>query len=248
MIKKGQWTVFPARLVRHMRKLRISPIRVVSQRDRQPRTVVDYSLCDVNEDTVPWAPSEAMQFGRALHRILRRILESHPRFGPVYISKVVIVEGFYRVWLLPSDIPTPGVALPTTKGDEPMIGFPLALPMGWVNSPPYFTVATKTIANLANAALATTANFPSHRLEAISETDPDSVAAYQDPPSPHRAPPVATAVPEDRIHEYSPLLVIFGVTIILMPFCNVNLLFPSSVCLINMFVSMDRDLVRPRAR
>jgi hypothetical protein len=204
MIKKGQWTVFPARLVRHMHKLRISPIGVVYQRDRRPRTIVDYSFCDVNEYTAPWAPYEAMQFGRALHRILRRILEAHPRFGPVHISKVDIDDGFYRVWLLPSDMPTLGVALPTTKGEEPMIGFPLALPMGWVNSPPYFTAATETIADLANAALVTTAKFPSHCLEAISETDPDSVADYQDPPSPSRAPPVSTAVPEDRIHEYSP--------------------------------------------
>jgi hypothetical protein len=85
-----------------------------------------------------------------------------------------------------------------------MIGFPLALPMGWANSPPYFTAATEIITDLANAALATTAKFPSHRLEAIFETDPDSVAAYQDPPSPSHAPLVATAVPEDRIHEYSP--------------------------------------------
>jgi hypothetical protein len=204
MIKKGQWTVLPARLVRHMCKLRISPIGVVPQRGRRPRTIVEYSFCDVNEDTAPWVPSEAMQFGRALHQILRRILEARPRFGPVYISKVDIADGFYRVWLLPSDIPTLGVALPTTNGEEPMIGFPLALPMGWVNSPLYFTAATETIADLANAALATTTKFPGHHLEAISETNPDSVADYQDPPSPSRPPPVATAVPEDRIHEYSP--------------------------------------------
>jgi hypothetical protein len=202
MIKQGQWTVFPARLVRHMRTLRISPIGVAPQRDHRPRTIVDYSFCDVNEDTAPWAPSKAMQFGRALHRILCMILEAHPRFGTVYISKVDIADGFYRVWLLPSDIPTLGVALPTTSGEEPIIGFPLALPMGWVNSPPYFTAATETIVDLANAALATIAKFPSHRLEAISETDPDSVVDYQDQPSPSRAPPVATTVPEDRIHEY----------------------------------------------
>jgi hypothetical protein len=45
------------------------------------------------------------------------ILEAHPRFGPVYINKVDIADGFYRVWLLPNDIPTLGVTLPTT-GDE----------------------------------------------------------------------------------------------------------------------------------
>jgi hypothetical protein len=33
-----------------------------------------------------------------------------------------------------------------------------------------------------------------------------------------------------------------------MPFCIVNLLFPSSVRLINLFGSVDRDLVRTRAR
>jgi hypothetical protein len=204
MIKKGQWTVLPARLVRHMRKLRIIPIGVAPERDRHPRTIVGYSFFDINEDTAPWAPSEAMQFDRALHRILHMILEAHPRFGTVYTSKVDIADGFYHVWLLPSDIPTLGVALPTMNGEEPMISFPLALPMGWVNSPPYFTAATETIADLANASLTTTAKFPSHRLEVISKTDPNSVADYQDPPSPSRAPLVATAVPEDRIHEYSP--------------------------------------------
>jgi hypothetical protein len=49
MIKKGQWAVLPARLVRRMRKLGISPIGVVPQRDRRPRTIVEYSFFDVNE-------------------------------------------------------------------------------------------------------------------------------------------------------------------------------------------------------
>jgi hypothetical protein len=143
-----------------------------------------------------------MQFGRALHRILRMILEAHPRFGPVYISKVDIVNRLYRIWLLPNDIPTLGVSLPTTVDKEPMIVFPLALPMGWVNSPPYFAAATETIMDLDNAALATDTKFPTHRLDAISETDPVSVADYQDPPPPpSRTPSVSTTVPEDRVHE-----------------------------------------------
>jgi hypothetical protein len=204
MIKKGQWTVLPARLVCHMRKLRISPIGVVPQQDRRPRTIVNYSFCNMNEDTAPWAPAEAMQFGRALHRILHMILEAHPRFGPVYISKVDIADGFYYVWLLPNNIPTLGVTLPTTGDEEPMIGFPLALPMGWVNSPPYFTAATETIMDLANAYLVTDNKFPTHRLDAISETDPVSVVDYQDPPPPpSRTPPVATTVPKDRVHQYN---------------------------------------------
>jgi hypothetical protein len=53
-----------------------------------------------------------MQFGRELHRLLRMVLEAHPRFRSIYTSKVDIADGFYRVWLLPSDIPTLGVTLP----------------------------------------------------------------------------------------------------------------------------------------
>jgi hypothetical protein len=144
-----------------------------------------------------------MQFGRALHGILCMILEAHPRFGPVYISKVDIADGFYRVWLLPSDIPTLGVALPIAGNEEPMSGFPLALPMGWVNSPPYFTAATETIADLANAALATDAKFQQHRLDATSETMPVSAAGQDLPLSPILSPTVATAMPEDRVQHYS---------------------------------------------
>jgi hypothetical protein len=202
MIKKGQWAVLPARLVRRMRKLRISPIGVVPQRDRRPRTIVDYLFFDVNEEIAPWVPAESMQFGRAFHLLLRMVLEAHPRFGSVYISKVDIADGFYQVWLLPSDIPTLGVALPAHGTEEPMSGFPLALPMGWINSTPYFTAATETIADLANSSLSCKTKFPPHRLEGISETDPTSVAYYVDSPSPV-APSVATEVPEDRVHSYA---------------------------------------------
>jgi hypothetical protein len=143
-----------------------------------------------------------MQFGRALHRILRMILEAHPRFGPVYISKVDIADGFYRVWLLPSDIPTLGVALPIAGNEEPISGFPLALPMGWVNSPPYFTAATETIADLANAAFETDTQFQQHHLDATSEKMPVSAAGQDLTLSPSLSPTVATAAPEDRVQHY----------------------------------------------
>jgi hypothetical protein len=58
------------------------------------------------------------------------------------MCKIDIADGLYRVWLLPADIPKLGVAFPTKDGEEPLIGFPLALPIGWVNSLPYSTAAT----------------------------------------------------------------------------------------------------------
>ena len=65
-----------------------------------------------------------------------------------------------------------GVLLPSKKGERKLIGFPQVLPMGWAESSPAFCAGTETIADLANAILAT--NIQSlgvcHRLDALSET------------------------------------------------------------------------------
>jgi hypothetical protein len=74
MMRKGQWTVLPASLARKLKGIRISPVDIVPQRDRRPRTIVDYSFYAVNDDTLPIAPCQSMQFVHALNRILRVIL------------------------------------------------------------------------------------------------------------------------------------------------------------------------------
>jgi hypothetical protein len=66
-MRKGQWIVLPALLAQKIKGIRIRPIGIVPQRDRRPRTIVDYSFYDVNDDTAPIAPGQSMQFGRALH-------------------------------------------------------------------------------------------------------------------------------------------------------------------------------------
>jgi hypothetical protein len=53
------------------------------------------------------------------------------------------------VWLHLADIPKLGVALPTSHGHSQLVAFPLALPMGWVESPPFFTTITVTPCDLA---------------------------------------------------------------------------------------------------
>jgi hypothetical protein len=135
MMQKGQWVLLPYHLVKHLPNLRLSPLGVVPQRDRRPRVIVDYTYSGVNDDTLCLAPPEAMQFGHALQRILQTILHADPRFGPVYLIKVDIADGFYRVWLNTNDIPKLGVIFPTLPHMEPLVAFPLALPMGW-NHPP----------------------------------------------------------------------------------------------------------------
>jgi hypothetical protein len=48
------------------------------------------------------------------------------------------------------DVPKQGILFPTREGEEPMVGFPLVLPMGWMQSPPLFTAATETLVDLAS--------------------------------------------------------------------------------------------------
>jgi hypothetical protein len=130
----GFWTLLPYRLVKDMPNLRLSPLGVVRQR----RVIADYSFWGVNADTIKLSPSEAMQFGPALERLLFRICHANTRFGPVYMAKTGLADGFYRLWLAARGIPNFGVVFPTEANEEPLVAFPLALPMGWVESPPLF--------------------------------------------------------------------------------------------------------------
>jgi hypothetical protein len=97
MIKKGQWILLPATQVLNNQNLRLSPLGLVPQRERRPRTICDYALFLVKDDTIELCPAESMQFGRALLRILQKTARSDPRLGPVYFSKIDISDGVYRI-------------------------------------------------------------------------------------------------------------------------------------------------------
>jgi hypothetical protein len=98
-------------------------------------------------------------------------VRSNPRLEPIYLSKVDIADGFYRIWVQAADVPKLGVLLPTIEGQESFIGLPLVLTMGWTESPPILTSATKTITDLANVAIKEGVLQKSHRLELVAETD-----------------------------------------------------------------------------
>jgi hypothetical protein len=163
MIKKGHWTVLPVSRVLHLQNLRLSPLGVVSQRESRPRTISNDSYFSVNDDTCPLAPLDSTQFGRAFHRILQRIARANPRCGWVYLSKLDIADGFYRVRVLPPDIPLLGVLFPQSPTEEQLIGFPLTLPMGWIHSLPYFCAVTETIDDLSNRATQSVTVAEPHR-------------------------------------------------------------------------------------
>ena len=171
---------------------------VVPQHERRPRPIVDYTFSGVNTDTVGLAPHEAMQFGRTLERLLSQVVHANPRFGPVHFFKLDIADGFYRIWLRAEDVPILAVSIPALPGEPPLLALPLALPMGWTQSPPAFCAVTETIADHANALLHKRRQFPlPHRLDNLADTRPSlpSVA--------HLSPPGACASRDPNIRSYT---------------------------------------------
>ena len=65
------------------------------QRKHHPHIIVDYSFSSVNQEADKGAPHEAMQFGRALNRVLHRIATADPADGQVYLLKLDLSDGFY---------------------------------------------------------------------------------------------------------------------------------------------------------
>jgi hypothetical protein len=162
---------------------------VVPQHERRPRPIVDFTFSDVNDDTVSLTPREAMQFGRAFDRLIHQVVQADPRFGPVQFMKLDIADGFYRVWLRAEDVPKLGVAVPSLPGEPPLVALPLALPMGWTESPPAFSAVTETIADVANRRLQRGAAHKTapHRLDAAAST-PSHDAIPLALPAPSRTP------------------------------------------------------------
>ena len=196
MIQKQQWVMLPYSAVKDLPGLRLSPPGCVPQRDRRPRWICDYTWSDVNPKTLPIAALESMQFGHALDRILREIILADPALGPVYLMKIDIADGFYRINLNINDIPKLGVVFPTLPGEEPLVALPLVLPMGWKNSPPAFSTATETSADLANQRLALHQSGPPHHLDDLAH----SIKSPSEPlpPSIPSMIPAAVPVPTHR--------------------------------------------------
>jgi hypothetical protein len=113
----------------------------------------------------------------------------------VHLAKIDIADGFYRVWLHLADIVKLGVAIPTAPGCLPVVAFPLAPPMGWVESAPYFCALTESACDRTNYMLSTLSTpclNQAHRLEQVASTHPPADADKQSFPRPTVAGPLPT--------------------------------------------------------
>jgi hypothetical protein len=184
MMKRGQWILLPYALVKDIPNLCPSPLGVVPQRDRCPRVIVDYTFNGVNADSLWLAPLEAMQFGHALQRLLEAINNADPWYSPVYLIKIDIANGFYRVWVNTDDIPKLGIVFPAMSDSDQLIAFPLVLPMGWKESLPYFCATTEMAVDLANQAIPMSYPGP-HCLDSLADTLPPPEPPSPTPPANH---------------------------------------------------------------
>jgi hypothetical protein len=164
-LRKGYWMLVEYDDVKNLPGLRLSPIGVVPQRERRPRVIVDYSFFGVNRETLKLALQESMQFGKAVERMTQVIVRSNPAFGPCRLYKGDMSDGFYRIGVTSSGSLKLAVLLPRFPGMPPMVAIPLVLPMGWTDSPPYFSMFTETVCDLTNEDFRKNKRYPAHPLE-----------------------------------------------------------------------------------
>jgi hypothetical protein len=198
MMRRAFWTVLPYSRVKHLKHLRVAPFGVVPQFDRRPRPIVDYSFSGLNHETLKLSPREAMQFGRVLERIMTQIVHADPRYGPVKQIKIDMADGFCLIRVKAEDIAKLGVVFPALDGEEPLIAFPLALPMGWTESPPYFCAFTETVADIANERILKWRRPPRHPLEQTASTLPVVAPSADSAPAPLFSVPPAVPQPTVR--------------------------------------------------
>jgi hypothetical protein len=160
--------LLPHEAVKDMVNVRWSPLGVVPQRERRPRVIVDYSFYGVNKDTLKLGPEEAIQFGKAVERLLKAGVRANPKFEPLLQYKLDISDGFYRIALSTLGSQRLGVLLLNFPGLPPLVAFPLVLPIGWTDSPPFFCVFTESICDLANQEIRKNVRYPEHPLEGLA--------------------------------------------------------------------------------
>ena len=90
-----------------------------------------------------------------------------------------------RFWVRIEDVPSISLLLPKKNtSDTQLVGFHLSLPMGYIDSAPYFCMATDTVTDIANETIALREQANKHPLdlstEAKSEDDAGAPTAKAD--------------------------------------------------------------------
>lgn len=83
MVKKQQWIELPAKILKDMFGLWLSPLYLLLQYGSQDRMISDSSYFDLNQDMLKIAHIKSMEFG-----LLFCIQHANKHFSPAYMSKM----------------------------------------------------------------------------------------------------------------------------------------------------------------
>ena len=138
---------------------------------RIPRLIFDFTWSGINDIAERLSLMEAMRFGGALLRILKQVLAADPRLGPVYLSKLDLADAYMRLWVRMEDVPSTAFFIPNkTPSNTQLVGFHISVPMGYIDSAPYFFMATETVADLAKNSIYQRGQAGKHPLELAAES------------------------------------------------------------------------------
>ena len=141
-------------------QLKISPIAAIPHKSKAFRSILDLLfrlrlknggfLESVNNSTLKLAPKGALdQLGHSLSRIIHAFTET-PSESKIFMVKWDIKDGFWRMDCKAGEEYNFAYVLLQEKGKPIRLVVPTSLQMGWVESPPYFCAATKTVRDIAS--------------------------------------------------------------------------------------------------
>ena len=156
-------------------QLKILPIAAIPHKSEAFWLILDLFFCLqlknrgflylVNNATVKMAPKGALdQLGHALSCIVHAFAKANDE-DKIFMAKWDIKDGFWRMDCEAGEEFNFAYILPQEEGKSTTRVVPKSLQMGWVESPLYFCVATKTARDIAsNYCDNPTGSLPCHNL------------------------------------------------------------------------------------
>ena len=170
-VQAGHLENFPLEAVTSLQNLWLLPVAVISQVGRRLHLIFDFTLSGLNDIAERLSPMDVMHFGGALLCILKQVLTTDPRLGPVYLSKVHLSYAYMRMWARIQDVPSFAFLIPKkTPRDTQLVGFHLSFTIGYIDSVLYFCMETETVADLANKAISQRVQVSKHQLELAAKS------------------------------------------------------------------------------
>ena len=149
-------SIFPWEAIVVLPNLWISLLAIIPQVGRRPRLIYDFTSNRLNANDKHLAPMEAMRFSGMIQRCIHRVLSEDPRLGSVYLSKLDLADAYMHLWVSLENVSFTDFLIPNNMQEAPqLVGFHLLLPMGYVDSAPYFFMATETFTDLENVSIKT---------------------------------------------------------------------------------------------